>query len=201
MLLASVYFLQGMGGFASYTQKFYLIDDWASTCPCMLTEEGCQEDTPSGYPEDKSGYIACHEGLHLPPGSRGGDQLGQTDVRVFGNLPWNYKIYCACRHSRLPPVVCGSNLPASLFILMSARVSAVCCPCLRRHPVGLPANRWVAPSILDLYCGLRWNHRLCRPWPHRRRWGSRHGQILHLSNQPFHCVLRRVHRRLDGSIR
>jgi hypothetical protein len=90
-----VYFLQGMGGFASYTQKFYLIDDWESTCPCMLTEEGCNEDTPSGYPEDKNGDIACHQGLHLPPGSPGGDHLGQTDVRVFGSLPWNYKIYCA----------------------------------------------------------------------------------------------------------
>lgn len=82
-----VYFLQGMGGFALYTQKFYLIDDYKSTCPnteCLFTAAGCSD---SDYPLDpKTGEIACHMGLGLQP-------KDQTAVRVFGSLPWNYKIY------------------------------------------------------------------------------------------------------------
>ena len=67
---------QGMGGFANYLQKFYAMRSYTSTgCPCML------DDSCAGPVKED-----CHEGLGLEPAE-------QTAIRVFGSLPWNYKIY------------------------------------------------------------------------------------------------------------
>jgi hypothetical protein len=73
-----------MGSFATYTLRFYYVRDYKSTCPCMLdplTKEPL-DTIPAGC-EDTEG---CHMGLGLEPAV-------QTAVKVFGSLPWNYKIY------------------------------------------------------------------------------------------------------------
>lgn len=73
-----------MGGFATYTLRFYYMRDYKSTCPCMLDPVTNQplDDIPDGC-ADTAG---CHMGLGLEPAM-------QTTVKVFGALPWNYKIY------------------------------------------------------------------------------------------------------------
>lgn len=73
-----------MGSFATYTLRFYYMRDYKSTCPCMLdpTTNQLLDDIPDGC-ADTDG---CHMGLGLQPAM-------QTTVKVFGALPWNYKIY------------------------------------------------------------------------------------------------------------
>ena len=74
-----------MGGFANYLQKFYAMRSYTSTgCPCML------DDSCAGPVKED-----CHEGLGLEPAE-------QTAIRVFGSLPWNYKIYYGIMSDCLP---------------------------------------------------------------------------------------------------
>jgi hypothetical protein len=75
MLISSVYFLQGLGAFATYVSQFYLMRSYEETCPCML------DDSCTGGPPD-----GCHMGLALQPSE-------QTAVLTFAKLPWNYKMH------------------------------------------------------------------------------------------------------------
>ena len=87
ILIGSVYFLQGMGGFATYITNYYLKRDYSSTCPCMI-DDSCNGDIPDG----------CHAGLHLEPAQ-------MAAVKAFAGLPWNYKIYYGALSDCFPIMV------------------------------------------------------------------------------------------------
>jgi hypothetical protein len=96
MLISSVYFLQGLGAFATYVSQFYLMRSYEETCPCML------DDSCTGGPPD-----GCHMGLALQPSE-------QTAVLTFAKLPWNYKIIYGIASDCVP--IMGSHRRSYIMI-------------------------------------------------------------------------------------
>lgn len=103
VLIASVYFLQGLGAFATFVTKFYIQRSYADSCPCMINDS-----CGSSIPQD------CHSGLALPPAQ-------QSAVLAFASLPWNYKIFYGMFSDFVP--IMGSHRRS--YIMLSGFVGAL----------------------------------------------------------------------------
>ena len=89
ILIAAVYFLQGLGGFATFTQNYYLRESYETSCPLCI--DGSQPEC------DVEG---CHAGLALSPGA-------QQALKATAGLPWNYKLFYGITSDCVP--ILGSN--------------------------------------------------------------------------------------------
>eukprot|EP01043_Picozoa_sp_COSAG02_P022714 COSAG02_NODE_1188_length_14002_cov_10.571244_10_plen_645_part_00 len=94
-----------MGSFATYTLRFYYMRDYKSTCPCML--DPVTSEPLDVIPDGCADTDGCHMGLGLEPAM-------QTTVKVFGALPWNYKIYYGILSDCVP--ILGSHRRAYICL-------------------------------------------------------------------------------------
>jgi hypothetical protein len=89
ILIAAVYFLQGLGGFATFTQGYYLRESYETSCP------GCVDGS-----QPECDVEGCHAGLALSPGA-------QQALKATAGLPWNYKLFYGITSDCVP--ILGSN--------------------------------------------------------------------------------------------
>ena len=106
ILIGSVYFLQGLGGFATFMQGYYLRTSYEESCPPCYYESGsnvCGDDVDLGVVCSEDGTTCssgCHAGLFLSPGA-------QTALKATAGIPWNYKLFYGMMSDAIP--IGGSN--------------------------------------------------------------------------------------------
>jgi MFS family permease len=113
ILIASVYFCQGLGGFPSLVTKYYLKYSVHKNCPscCIGGDCGaCGPDDELAWNTDHPDVpwmSNCHIGLGMVPSA-------QQDLLAMAGLPWNYKVFYGMMSDALP--IKGSNRRSYIFL-------------------------------------------------------------------------------------